>query len=74
MRLGIAGILEGGSPIAGPEEALADLKVMLTIMKAGVTRQWEYVADLEPNACCGSLLFGDGGADGSGKRPACSSL
>lgn len=49
-------ILEGGSPKAGAEEALADLKVMLTLMKAGQTRRFESVADLEPDAHCGSLF------------------
>jgi predicted dehydrogenase len=49
-------ILEGGTPRAGAEDALADLKVMLTIMKAGQTRRYERVAELEDDASCGSLF------------------
>ena len=35
----------------GVAEAVADLKVMLTMMKASKTRRWERVAELEPDAC-----------------------
>ena len=35
----------------GAAEAVADLKVMLTMMKASKTRRWERVAELETDAC-----------------------
>ena len=46
---------EKREPVASAKEAYEDLRVMLTMMKAGKTRRWEAVADLEGDASCGTI-------------------
>ncbi|CAJ1326980.1 unnamed protein product [Effrenium voratum] len=41
-------VLENRPPAAGPEEAVEDLRLMLAMMKAAKSGQWEAVKELEP--------------------------
>ena len=51
-----AAVLDGTPLAAGPEAAAADLRLMLTCMKACKTNVWEKVAELSDATDCAAIM------------------